>query len=122
PAVVALVAGMVAADRVARAGSRGDVFRAGLWTGAAGLSVLASFALFQGRFWTMETGAVLAGAAAGGAVLVPILVLFAAPLFEAIFGYVTGLRLLELGSFNQPLLKDLIVQAPGTYHHGIVIG
>jgi putative nucleotidyltransferase with HDIG domain len=31
-------------------------------------------------------------------------------------------RLLELASFNHPLLKDLIVQAPGTYHHGIVCG
>jgi len=31
-------------------------------------------------------------------------------------------QLHELASFNHPLLKDLIVQAPGTYHHGIVCG
>ncbi|MFL5278302.1 MAG: HDIG domain-containing metalloprotein, partial [Myxococcales bacterium] len=56
------------------------------------------------------------------AVLTPIVVLFAARLLQPVFGYVTGVQLHELASFNHPLLKDLIVQAPGTYHHGIVGG
>src|SRR6266849_1717317 len=122
PAVLALVSGVVAADRVAHARTRGAVVRAGLWTGAASVCVLASFALFQGRFLTMETAAALSGAMLGGALLVPLLVLLAAPVFEWMFGYVTDLQLRELANFNHPLLKDLIVQAPGTYHHGIVIG
>src|SRR6266849_2024751 len=122
PAVLALVSGVVAADRVAHARTRGAVVRAGLWTGAASVCVLASFALFQGRFLTMETAAALSGAMLGGALLVPLLVLLAAPVFEWMFGYVTDLQLRELANFNPPLLKDLIVQAPGTYHHGIVIG
>jgi putative nucleotidyltransferase with HDIG domain len=122
PAVLALVAGVVAADRVAYARTRAAVFRAGLWTGIASACVLASFALFQGRMWTAETAAVTAGALAGNAVLMPLLVLLVAPLFEAAFGYVTDIQLRELANLNNPLLKDLIVQAPGTYHHGIVIG
>jgi putative nucleotidyltransferase with HDIG domain len=122
PAVLALVSGVVAADRVAHARTRGAVFRAGLWASAASVCVLASFALFQGRLWTMETAAALAGAVLGGALLVPLLVLLAAPVFEWMFGYVTDIQLRELANFNHPLLKDLIVQAPGTYHHGIVIG
>ena len=122
PAVLALVSGVVAADRVAHARTRGAVFRAGLWASAASVCLLASFALFQGRLWTMETAAALAGAVLGGALLVPLLVLLAAPAFEWMFGYVTDIQLRELANFNHPLLKDLIVQAPGTYHHGIVIG
>src|SRR5207248_1353316 len=106
----------------AHARTRGAVFQAGLWTSAASVCVLASFALFQGRFWTMETAAALAGAVLGGALLVPLLVLLVAPAFEWMFGYVTDIQLRELANFNHPLLKDLIVQAPGTYHHGIVIG
>jgi putative nucleotidyltransferase with HDIG domain len=113
---------MVAADRVAHARTRGAVFRAGVWAGAASVCVLASFALFQGRFWTAETAAALSGAMLGGALLVPLLVLLAAPVFEWMFGYVTDIQLRELANFNHPLLKDLIVQAPGTYHHGILIG
>src|SRR5256714_10422072 len=122
PAVLALVSGVVAADRVAHARTRGAVFQAGLWTSAASVCVLASFALFQGRFWTMETAAALAGAVLGGARLVPSVVLLVAPAFEWMFGYVTDIQLRELANFNHPLLKDLIVQAPGTYHHGILIG
>jgi putative nucleotidyltransferase with HDIG domain len=122
PVVVALVSGLVAADRVANAGKRSEVFRAGLWAGAGSVAVLAAFALFQVRFSSLETAAVLAGAAIGGAVLVPLLVLLVAPVFAAIFDYVTPVQLVGLANFNHPLLKDLIVQAPGTYHHGIVIG
>ncbi|MFL5388374.1 MAG: HDIG domain-containing metalloprotein, partial [Myxococcales bacterium] len=44
------------------------------------------------------------------------------PLLEALFGYVTDIELLKLANFNHPVLKDLIVQAPGTYHHAILSG
>jgi len=122
PAVLALVSGVVAADRVAHARTRGAVFGAGLWTAGASICVLATFALFQGRFYQPETLAGAAGALVSGAILTPVVVLLAARLLQPLFGYVTGVRLLELASFNHPLLKDLIVQAPGTYHHGIVCG
>lgn len=122
PMVMALVAGVVAADRVAHAGSKAAVFRAGLWTAAASAALLAAFALFQVRFWSPETAAQLAGAVFGNALLLPLAVLLLAPLCELVFGVVTDIRLLQLASFNHPVLKDLIVQAPGTYHHSIVIG
>ena len=122
PAVLALVAGVVAADRVAHATSRGAVFGAGLWTAGASICVLVAFALFQGRFSQPETMVAAVGALVAGAVLTPIVVLVAARFLQPVFGYVTGVQLHELASFNHPLLKDLIVQAPGTYHHGIVCG
>jgi putative nucleotidyltransferase with HDIG domain len=53
---------------------------------------------------------------------VPLVVLVSAPFFEALFGYITDVELVELSNFNHRVLKDLIVQAPGTYHHAIVIG
>ncbi len=122
PAVAALVVGIVAADRVGHAGSRAAVFRAGLWTAAAQMALVAAFALIQVRLFTVETAASVAGAFVGGALLTPLLVLVLAPLCESIFGAVTDSRLLMLASFNHPVLKDLIVQAPGTYHHSIVLG
>jgi hypothetical protein len=65
---------------------------------------------------------VVSAAVVSGAILTPVVVLVCARLLQPLFGYVTGVQLVELASFNQPLLKDLIVQAPGTYHHGIVCG
>jgi cyclic-di-AMP phosphodiesterase PgpH len=121
-AVAALVGGVVAADRIGHAGSRSAVFRAGLFTGLATAVVLGAFAMFQGRIWSWETAAGVGGAVLGGAVAIPVLALLFAPLLEAVFGYVTDIQLLELANFNHPVLKDLIVQAPGTYHHAILIG
>ena len=42
-------------------------------------------------------------------------------IFEFLFGVVTNFSLLELSDFNQPLLKKMILEAPGTYHHSLVV-
>jgi putative nucleotidyltransferase with HDIG domain len=121
-AAVALVGGLVAADRIGHAGRKSAVFHAGLFTGAATAVVVATFAMFQGRLWTWETAAGVLASALSGAAILPVLALLLSPLLELLFGYVTDIELLKLANFNHPLLKDLIVQAPGTYHHGILIG
>lgn len=42
-------------------------------------------------------------------------------LFEKIFGVTTDFTLLELGDTNQPLLKELMNKAPGTFHHSLQV-
>ena len=44
------------------------------------------------------------------------------PLLENFFGMVTDISLLELSDFNHPLLKKMILDAPGTYHHSLIVG
>lgn len=44
------------------------------------------------------------------------------PFVEAISGKVTDIKLLELANLNHPLLRELIVRAPGTYHHSHLVG
>jgi putative nucleotidyltransferase with HDIG domain len=44
------------------------------------------------------------------------------PFLESFFDITTSFKLMELSNPNQPLLKKLIVEAPGTYHHSIVVG
>lgn len=46
----------------------------------------------------------------------------ALPIFEYIFNIVTSISLLELSDFNHPLLKRLVLEAPGTYHHSLIVG
>jgi putative nucleotidyltransferase with HDIG domain len=60
------------------------------------------------------------GGFAGG-LLSAFLVLALMPLFEA-FGFVTDYRLMELASLNHPLLRQLMLRAPGSYHHSVVVG
>jgi cyclic-di-AMP phosphodiesterase PgpH len=44
------------------------------------------------------------------------------PAIENFFGIVTNISLLELSDSNHPLLKRMILEAPGTYHHSLIVG
>lgn len=44
------------------------------------------------------------------------------PFFESTFNIITPLKLLELANPNQPLIKKLLMEAPGTYHHSLMVG
>jgi putative nucleotidyltransferase with HDIG domain len=44
------------------------------------------------------------------------------PFFESTFNIITPLKLLELANPNQPLIKRLLTEAPGTYHHSLMVG
>ena len=44
------------------------------------------------------------------------------PLFEKLFDFTTDLTLLELGNLNLPIFKEMAIDAPGTYHHSVVVG
>ena len=54
--------------------------------------------------------------------ITPILAYGLLPLLESVFDVTTDFSLLEMSNFNHPLLKRLSVQAPGTYHHSIIVG
>jgi len=45
-----------------------------------------------------------------------------APLVEIAFGYTTDIKLLELANLDQPILRRLMIEAPGTYHHSVIVG
>lgn len=44
------------------------------------------------------------------------------PLFEIAFGYTTDISLLELANLERPILRRLMIEAPGTYHHSVIVG
>ena len=45
-----------------------------------------------------------------------------APLVEIAFDYTTDIKLLELANLDRPILRRLMLEAPGTYHHSVVVG
>jgi len=45
-----------------------------------------------------------------------------APLLELGFGYTTDITLLELANLDRPILRRLMIEAPGTYHHSVIVG
>jgi putative nucleotidyltransferase with HDIG domain len=45
-----------------------------------------------------------------------------APVVEMVFHYTTDITLLELANLDRPILRRLMLEAPGTYHHSMVVG
>lgn len=55
-------------------------------------------------------------------ILSSILAIGTLPFLENAFGITSAIKLLELSNPNQPLLRKLMLEAPGTYHHSIIVG
>jgi len=64
----------------------------------------------------------LAAAAAGGALLATVVTLGSFSLLGNLFGILTASQLLELSNPTQPLLRRLLIETPGTYHHSLMVG
>lgn len=64
----------------------------------------------------IQTGYTIIGVLISGVLAVGLL-----PFFESIFDVVTNIKLLELSNPNQPLMKKLLMEAPGTYHHSMMV-
>ncbi|MCP6725981.1 hypothetical protein NL526_28395, partial [Klebsiella pneumoniae] len=55
-------------------------------------------------------------------VLAVVLTMGALPWLESGFNITSSVRLMELSNPNSPLLKELLMEAPGTYHHSVLVG
>ena len=44
------------------------------------------------------------------------------PMVEIAFDYTTDIKLLELANLDRPILRKLLIEAPGTYHHSVIVG
>ncbi len=122
--LVALVGGIAGARGVVRCQKRNDIYFAGLLTGFIMFGLLVCLHLLDTTKATISLDDSVYKAVAGliGGILSSLFAMIFVPLFESMFRYTTDVKLLELSNLNHPLLKDLLVKAPGTYHHSIMVG
>ena len=115
------VTNLVACLSMARFRSRSAYLKAGLNVAIISLPfALASFV--TGTNVDINDLAVrVAGAFLSGA-LCTFIVAGITPAFEYLGGYVTDMRLIEIATLDNPLLKDLSLRAPGTWNHSMVLG
>jgi len=114
-AVIFLISGIVASLLVLGARRRMAIIRVGFITGLVQVLAL----LLVDRFLPADPAKYLILALNG--VVSSILVLGILPVFEYLFRTVTDISLLELADFDQPLLQRMIMEAPGTYHHSLIV-
>ncbi len=115
-----LVGAVVAVRSVRNVQARPAVVAAGAMGGAAGGVALVAWVLVGGGLSPWATAVAFAAFVAGG-VLAGVLALGLLPIFEVGVGFLTGFRLLELSSPSHPLLQRLLVEAPGSYQHSLII-
>lgn len=128
PVVFFLLSGLVAAGSVEHTRERLAVVRAGLFVGVVNATTVLLMHFLQlylsepgvDMATTMRPVWSMAFAFLGGLLLVP-MVLGLVPAFESV-GFVTDYRLMELASLNHPLLRQLMLRAPGSYHHSVLVG
>jgi len=125
PALGVLGAGAaVAALTVGRVRKRSTLIRAGFFIGLAQVIVgVGCFLFLEGvtRF-TPDHFARLAWYLGQG-ILVGFLASGLLPVVEYVFGVTTDVSLLELSNQNeQPVLRKLLIEAPGTFHHSFIVG
>lgn len=116
----ALVGAVVGAFCVRPTQDRTTFFRAGVWV--AGANCLAVMALIPIYGRPPATLPFDLGASLVNGVLVALFASTLLPILEYLFETATDLKLLELSNLNQPLLKQLMRTAPGTYHHSLMMG
>jgi putative nucleotidyltransferase with HDIG domain len=119
---VALVSGAAGAFALADVRKRSGILRAGMI--AALSSSVAIIALYM-MYPTEETMKELVFSIAFGmmsGIFSAVLTIGFLPYFETAFGILSPMRLVELGNPNQPLLRQLLMKSPGTYHHSIIVG
>ncbi len=111
---------LIAAHGVRNCRDRGTVIKAGLNVGLANMALAIAVEALHGSLYSVELGIACLSASLGG-VLVGVIATGILPLVEMAFGFTTDIKLLELASLDQPLLKELMVRAPGTYHHSVIV-
>lgn len=120
-AFYALVGSIVGAHGVRYCQQRTTLYRAGLWIGLTNVALLFGLHLLAGRGLEMQLLYKL-GLGFTGGLISAVIVTGTIPLVESLFKYTTDIKLLELANMNAPVLRQLMIQAPGTYHHSILVG
>ncbi len=105
--------------------SRADLFKCGALSGFLAALIVLAFGIieslgFRETPWMSIVASSFFSFLAG--ILSTVLTSFMIPFFESIFGYTTSLKLIELANFHHPLLHSLMMKAPGTYHHSVIVG
>jgi len=122
-AMYSFILGIAGAYFIGQFSTRGEILKSGLKIAILGLIFLYLFlGIFINDDMWKEHLLLLNIAVITSNVLASILVLILTPILEYIFKYTTNLKLLELSNQDHPLLKELMLKAPGTYNHSILIG
>lgn len=114
--VMFLISGILAILLAKDMRRRSVIIRTGLFIGLAQAATLTLASRFKSQY-VLSDFILIANGIGCSIIVIGIL-----PIFEYLFKTVTNVRLLELADFHNPLLQRMVMEAPGTYHHSLIVG
>src|SRR6059036_3501215 len=125
--ITSLISGFTAVSLTLQVRRRSKLIRAGLSVGLAIWLLSLTFGLIGPISWFYPTAndwgiiGVQSALAIGNGILTATLVGGALPVLENLFEITTDISWLEASDLNHPLLRRMTIEAPGTYHHSLVV-
>lgn len=116
-----LISSTMAAFWVQHCRERKVIIIAGLQLGLINLALASTASIYAGSYDGIKLLWDWAMAFSGG-ITCAIVTVGIAPLLEMTFRYTTDISLLELANLDRPILRRLMIEAPGTYHHSVIVG
>lgn len=121
-AIVSAATGLVGCWAVRKLRKRSQLMRAGLYAGLGGFLTLVLLRLAEGmRAGAWQTLGLECGVNLLTGVFTAMLVGGMLPVLEALFRVTTTISWIELADLNHPLLRRMTMEAPGTYHHSLMV-
>ncbi|MCE5312492.1 MAG: HDIG domain-containing protein [Nitrospiraceae bacterium] len=119
--IYTLIGSLTAAFSVVGSKKKFSIIKGGFYVSLVNIAVASVLLLFAGNLFTDKAPSAFMYAFLSGA-LVTAIVMMVLPLIEFLFGLKTDISLLELLDLDQPLMRNLMINAPGTYHHSVIVG
>jgi len=123
--ITSLIVGVMAVSLTRKVRRRGSLLRAGFYVGLTTFLLAVAFdkidlaMMASGDTISTESGKILLVLTAG--LLTGMVVSGLLPALESLFGVTTNISWLEMSDLNHKLLRKLQLEAPGTYHHSMVV-
>lgn len=119
---VLLVGSIAGAFAMGKIKQRSSIFYAGLIVALFNLLAILAILLLSTQLYTLKEGIELIIYGLINGIFSAVIMVGSLPAFESFFGILSSLKLTELSNPNHPLLRKLLIETPGTYHHSIIVG
>lgn len=118
--IYAFIGSLTAAFCAIKCKKRSSIIKGGLYISAVNIITSAIIFLLKEDFFSANAIAGVFMAATSG-IIVAAIVLIVLPIIEYLFGVSTDISLIELLDLDHPLMRSLMINAPGTYHHSVIV-
>ena len=117
---MAMISGTFSAFVASKANQRSKLSAAGVLVACINILIIASVSIInKSGIMTIAENSLIVFI---NGIVSTVLTIGILPFLESTFNIITPLKLLELANPNQMLIKRLLIEAPGTYHHSLMVG